>query len=60
MTHGPGYSLKVTVIVTLVFTWLAYIMRIAVRLRTVRKFYADDWLLMLSMVGCVIGIPERA
>ena len=51
MTAGPGYSLKVTVIVALVFTWLAFITRIAVRLRTVRRFYLDDWLVMLSMVG---------
>jgi hypothetical protein len=51
MTAGPGYSLKVTVIVTVVFTWLAFITRLTVRLRTVRRFYLDDWLVMLSMVG---------
>jgi hypothetical protein len=48
--HEPGYSLKVAIIVAMVFTWLAFITRMVVRAKTARKFWIDDWMIFLSMV----------
>jgi hypothetical protein len=45
-----GQSITITVVVFLVLCWTAVALRIWVRIRDARRFWLDDWLLLISLV----------
>lgn len=45
-----GSLITTTVVVFLVLCWTAVVLRIWVRIRDSRRFWLDDWLLVLSLV----------
>lgn len=49
MAEARGQALKVNAVCFLIFTSLALLVRMGVRLRT-RKFWVDDWMLLVAVV----------
>jgi len=53
-----GQALKANAIVFLILTSLALLLRMWVRIKTTKRFWVDDWILLVALVCSHLSIRE--